>query len=101
MTAKNKVQKATDYAHALDDETQAVLVAVRSKNSKAIKWFVVSWTVLFALAVFGIYYQNHLATQNKQHIDCIIKDLATPLKPGTRAKYIENLSTDCKIRFTT
>lgn len=97
---KSKVVVASEKAHTLDKETQAVLTSVRSKNNRAILWFIVSWTILFVLAVGGLFYQNHIAAQNKQHIDCIIKDLATPLPQGSRSKYIENLSTDCNIRFT-
>lgn len=96
----NRVQKASVQVHVLDEETQALLNSVRSNNSKAVGWFVACWTILLILGVAGIVYQNHIAVQNKQHIDCIIKDLATPQKPGTTHKYIENLSTDCNIRFT-
>lgn len=99
MTA-NKVQDMASKAHVIDDQTQALMESVRQKNNKAMTWFAISWTILFALAVFGLYYQNHLASQNKQHIDCIIKDLATPQKKGTQHKYIDRLSTDCSIKFT-
>lgn len=98
-----KAQKATQYAHTLDEETQATLDRVRTKNNKAIGWFIVSWTILLLLALFGIYYQNRLATQSKNHIDCIIKDLSTPLPAGAKARYIDyqtRLSADCRIKFT-
>lgn len=60
-------------------------------------------TVLVGLGVVGIYKQNQLASDNKKHIDCIIKDLATPPPKGTppdARKYITNLETDCNIQFT-
>lgn len=44
--------------------------------------------------------QNVIAAQNKQHIDCIIKDLATPQQPGTNHKFISDLSSQCNIKFT-
>ena len=96
----NKEEIASTKASVLDEETQALLHSVRNRNTMAIRWFVISWTILFGLAVFGIYYQNKLAAENKQHIDCIIKDLATPQKPGTTTKYITDLSTECNIQFT-
>lgn len=96
----SKVQRAATQAHILDEQTQALLQSVKHNNNRAVGWFVACWTTLLLLAVVGIIYQNHIAAQSKQHIDCIIKDLATPQKPGTTHKYIENLSTDCNIRFT-
>lgn len=99
---KSKVQIASERVKALDTETQNLLSDVRSKNSKALRWFAASWTILFILAVGGLYYQNKLATQSKSHIDCIIKDLSTPQAPGTTHKYIDyqtRLSADCKIKF--
>lgn len=100
MVAKSKVVQASEQVKVLDEETQALLSSVKRNNTKAISWFIACWTILFLLAVGGIWKQNLIAAQNKQHIDCIIKDLATPQKPGTQHKYIENLSTDCKIKFT-
>lgn len=96
----DKTTQAVEKAHTLDEATQATIESVKKKNYRAIQWFIISWTILFSLAVFGIYKQNEIAAQNKKHIDCIIKDLATPQKPGTSHKYIENLSTDCNIKFT-
>lgn len=43
---------------------------------------------------------KELADQNTQHINCIIKDLATPIPVNARGKVITNLSTDCDIKFT-
>lgn len=52
------------------------------------------------LISYSINQANRLSVQNKQHIDCIIKDLATPQKPGTQHKYISELSSQCNIKFT-
>lgn len=98
-----KVKKAADKAHYLDAETRHILSAIKSKNNKALAWFIISWSILLAVGVSGIYRQNQIAIQNKKHIDCIIKDLATPPPKGASPnakKYIENLSTDCNIKFT-
>lgn len=97
---KAEVDRAALKANVLDKETNDLLESVAAKNYNAIKWFIISWSILFALAVFGIYYQNKLATQNKAHIDCIIKDLATPLPSGSQHKYIQILSDECHIKFT-
>lgn len=98
MTESN-VKKATDKAHLLDKETQAVLSSVRRKNTKAMWWFIASWTILFVLAIAGLAYQNQIARSNKNHIDCIVKLLATPQTPGTTHKFISNLS-QCSIKLT-
>lgn len=52
------------------------------------------------LVGYGIRQNTELAAQSKQHIDCIIKDLATPIPTGSKSRYIDNLQTDCKIKFT-
>lgn len=100
---QNKVQQASDKAHFLDEETQAVFASVKNNFNKTFIWFVVSWTSLLVIGVYGIYDQIHIFTQSKQHIDCIIKDLSTPQKPGTTHKYIDprsSLTRDCNIKFT-
>lgn len=54
------------------------------------------------LVGYGINQNNKLAGQAKDHIDCIIKDLSTPLPPGAKARVIDyqtRLSSDCKIKF--
>lgn len=96
----NKVERASDKAYTLDKETQKLLTSVRNKNTKAIRWFIVSWTLLFVVGVTGILYQNDIARSNKQHIDCIVKLFTTPLPAGARARSISNPSTTCNIKFT-
>lgn len=95
-----KVKKAADKAHYLDQETRATLTAVRKKNSKAVTWFIISWTILLLVGLGGIYQQNRIANQNKKHIDCIVKLLASPLPIGARARVLTNPSTTCNIKFT-
>lgn len=96
---QSKVQTADRKAEVLDKETQAVLLHVRKSNTKAIRWFTVCWTILIIVGVFGIYKQNEIANQNKQHIDCIVKLLATPQAPGTSHKFITDASQTCNIKF--
>lgn len=89
-----------------DPQNMAIEAALlsRTKNArKFILWASIATLLLIAIlgiGVIGIYKQNQLALANKQHIDCIIKDLATPQKPGTSHKFISDLSTQCNIRFT-
>lgn len=93
------VTKAAKKASVLDEETQALLHSVRRKNSKALIWFVVCWTILFLLAVVGIYKQTQIANQSKNHIDCIVKLFSTPTPKDTRTKFISNAYTTCNIKF--
>lgn len=99
MIPKSKVDAASNKAYTLDRETQALIASIRNKNSKAIKWFIASWTILLIIGVFGIYKQNEIANSNKQHIDCIVKLLATPQKAGTSHKFITDASQTCNIKF--
>lgn len=96
----NKADLASSKAYTLDKETQELLASVRNKNTKALRWFVASWTILFIVGVAGIFYQNEIANANKQHIDCIVKLFTTPLPANDRARSIANPSTSCDIKFT-
>lgn len=95
-----KVKKAADKANYLDTQTQDLLNSVRKKNNKAVTWFVVCFLVLFTVGIGGIWRQNQLAEQNKAHIDCIIKDLATPIPPGAKNRVITHPQSFCGIIFT-
>lgn len=97
------VKKAASKAHALDEASQTLRSSARRKWNKAIIFAVAAFLILCVIGVVGIFYQVHYAYLNKQHIDCIIKDLSTPQKPGTTHKYIDYrsiLSSDCNIKFT-
>lgn len=101
-----KVKKAADKAHALDEASQTLRISAKRKWNKAIISCVIAFFILFSTGVIGLMYQNHYALQSKRHIDCIIKDLATPPPPGSSPnarKYIDirsTLSSDCNIKFT-
>lgn len=96
---KADVDAKTEEVAQLDAATQHALHSIRKSNRR----FSVSAYILLVLILVGVglglYYQNNLATLNKQHIDCIVKLLATPQKPGTTHKFISNASQTCNIRF--
>lgn len=54
------------------------------------------------LVSYGIRQSNQLAARSTNHIDCIIKDLSTPLPADKKSRVIDyqtRLSSDCKIKF--
>lgn len=100
--AKTKLDKKNEEIKHLDVATQAIIMRLnKSDNRLKVSAFILI-VILLASAVIGIFYQNHYALQNKNHVDCIIKDLSTPLPPGAKARVIDyqtRLSADCKIKF--
>lgn len=109
-TTKADVAKAANRANVLGQETDHLLDSVKRKNSRAIWWFIFSWSLLFLVAVITLFFvlrginrQNQLAQQNSDHIDCVIKVLSTPLPAGSAHKYTDyksRLTADCHIKFT-
>ena len=89
----------------LTDATAGLIAKIEKANAKArivgaVTIFLI--LVLVGIGVAGIYKQNQIAAANKDHIDCIIKDLSTPLPPGAKARVIDyqsRLTADCKIKF--
>lgn len=99
MTKTKLVKKQEEIQH-LDEATQTIIRRIDTNDRRLRLWAFFTLALLLTVGVVGIYKQNTIATANKKHIDCIIKDLATPQKPGTNHKYIVNLQTDCNIKFT-
>lgn len=96
------VKKASDKAHNLDKASEALRISAKKKWNRAIVLYSVAFFILLLVGVGGIIYQNYLANQSKNHLDCVIKDLSTPQKAGTTHKYIDyksSLTKDCKIKF--
>lgn len=93
---KKAVDEKSRELEILDKETQSILKEMRRKDRRARTMSIALFLVLFVIGVTGIFYQNKLASENKDHIDCIIKLLATPSKPG-HIRTIHDLST-CQIR---
>ncbi len=99
---KTRLQRKVQDIQHLDNATQAIIMRIDKNDYRLRITAFFTLSVILILGTVGIYYQVHLATQNKQHIDCIIKDLSTPLPPGAKAKYIQyqtRLNADCKIKF--
>lgn len=102
----DEIKKAADKAHNLDEASQTLRASAKRKWNKALISFIVAFFILLFVGVIGIYYQNQVAGQSKRHIDCIIKDLATPPPKGASPnakKYIDirsTLTSDCNIKFT-
>lgn len=97
---QTKVAIASRKAHVLDAETQAVLASVKHKNGLAIGAFIVCWSALLLVGIIGIYRQNQIAQTNKEHIDCIVKLLATPIPADKQHKIITDATNSCGILFT-
>lgn len=100
MPKKDRLAKKQEEIKHLDAATQAVISRIDKNDRRLRAWGFFTLALLLVVGIVGIYKQNSIASANKKHIDCIIKDLATPQKPGTSHKYIVNLQTDCNIKFT-
>lgn len=93
------VTDKTKEAYTLNAEIQAILDSQKRKFNLFYFFLVLFYTSLLIVGMFGIYKQNQIAQQNKNHLDCIIKLSETPLGPTDRAKYIDNLNNTCQVRF--
>lgn len=99
--AKSKVDRKNEEIKHLDEATQEIIKRLNKSDRRLKISAFILVIVLLAVGVIGILYQNHYALQNKNHIDCIIKDLSTPASPGTtkHIDYQSVLNKDCKIKF--
>lgn len=94
--------EASKKAHNLDEASQSLRASAKRKWNIAIILACIAFFILLFIGIIGLAYQNHYALQSKNHIDCIIKDLSTPIPPGAKTRYIDyqsRLSADCKIKF--
>lgn len=97
---KSNITPASQEPLVLD--TAALMASISKNNRKSRIWAAIATVILtgtLVIGVLGIYQQNNIATKNKQHIDCIVKLLATPQKPGTTHKFISDASEQCNIKF--
>ncbi len=102
MNPANHAQtiQASDKAATLDKETRHLLDTAKKKNTHVFLMAMFFYSILLVLGILGIWRQNQIANQNKSHIDCIVKLLATPLPPGKGHKVITDASATCGISFT-
>lgn len=95
-----KSDAASEKAKILNAETRTVIDNAKKKNNRAVFVLAICYAILVAVGIAGIYQQNRIAQQNKQHIDCIVKLLATPLPANQQHKVIDYLGGECHITFT-
>lgn len=93
----SQVVLAADKAHTLDKVTQDIIQRQDKKDRIFRRWCYTTFIILLALAILGIFEQNHVAQQNKQHIDCIVKLFTSPNRAN---KIITNPEGDCNIELT-
>lgn len=105
--SKQRLDAKAREVKTLDTATQDLLKSVKKKNNRALLAAIIAFSLLFLVGVItlvfvlkGINRQNQLAQQNTNHIDCIVKLLATPLPSNKEHKVIEYLGATCKVRFT-
>lgn len=96
---ESKVSTASAKAHSLDETTQHLRKSAKRKYNIALILGSIAFLILLAVGVIGVVKQNQIANKNKTHIDCIVKLLATPQKPGTSHKFISDASQTCDIKF--
>lgn len=94
---RGKVAQKSKEAHVLSAEIQLLIDSQRHKFNWFLRWLIVFWTILILIGIFGIYKQNEIASQNKAHIDCIVKLFA---HPRTGATTIDNSNGTCSIKGT-
>ena len=82
--------------HVLDQATQALITSIEIKDARFRRYLLVFWTLLFLVAVVGIYNQNVLANKSKQHVDCIVKLLTSS---DRNSKVITDPNGNCNIKF--
>lgn len=96
---ESETNAAITKAHVLDDATNDMLCTARKRNTRALAAAIICYTLLLIIGILSLYQNDKLATENKMHIDCIVKLLATPQKAGTSHKFITNAANTCNINF--
>lgn len=98
-------ETTTTAEQPLTIATEDLMKTIEKNNRKARNLgglAIVMLLIIITIGVIGIYQQNSIAKANKNHIDCIIKDLSTPLPSDKKSRVIDyktRLTADCKIKF--
>lgn len=98
MARKSILEKKSQEVQVLDETTRELLASIERKDKRRRFWGTMAFLILFLTGITSVYYTIALSRQNKEHIDCIVKLLATPQKPGTTHKFISGDT--CNIKFT-
>ncbi len=101
MIPPKKVLDAAERAHIINETIQSTLHRQEKNDRRFRFWSYATLSIILCVGIGGIYYQNHIANQNKQHLDCIVKLFATPTPPFARTKFIQDASNKCNIKFST
>lgn len=80
MARKTILEQKSREVEVLDKTTKELLTSMESNDRKRRRWGTVAFLVLFLVGITSIYYTIDLSRQNKEHIDCIVKLLVTPVK---------------------
>lgn len=95
---QSKLTKKANEVRNLDEATQELIASIHKKDGRFRTFFIISWTILLILGIFGIYKQNQIAGANKTHIDCVVKFFTTPQPSGTTHKVIVDPNGVCDIK---
>lgn len=93
------LEKKSKEVKVLDETTKELLASIEHKDSRRRFWSTVAFVALLVAILLSILYQFRLATQSKNHIDCIVKLFSTPIPKDSRTKFISDAYTTCNIRF--
>lgn len=103
----SKVKQAETKAKAGNVIIEEASKSAKKKFNNAIVLLLTGFLILFILGVASyvrinqsITKQNQIATDNKKHIDCVVKLFTTPLPPNARSRTISDPSSTCSINFS-
>lgn len=97
------LEAKSQEVRTLDAVTQEIIGNIEKNDRRARLWGAVlffAFSILLAIGVVGIYYQNRISNSNKKHIDCIVKLFVTPLPGNAQHKIITDPGEACNIEFT-
>lgn len=93
---KTILEKKGEQIKVLDETTRELLASMERKDVRRRYWASLAFAALLMVGILGIYRQNQIANNNKQHIDCIVK-LFT--QQNRQNKRITDINT-CKISLS-
>lgn len=100
--AKTLLEQKSKEVKVLDETTRELLASIEHKDRRRRQWGTLAFCALLTATGIGIWATYDQGVIGRQHTDCIIKDLTTPIPPDAKSKYIDihsRLTADCKIKF--